>query len=104
MAIKQSGIGLLYWRTDLIGGDRGSICPVSLANNTLVKYKASLVTGVFPNEGGILAVDLLSDRTYFFCTWLADSGHYILPFNCFEKTKHSQASLKRQCVAREGDD
>ena len=91
MPIGLEGVGLAYWSTDLIGGD-GSACPALLANKSLVALQAASVTDVFDDHGGILALQSVPKRHFFFRIRLSDSGHYFLPFDKFDakKCRHTE--------------
>ena len=65
MPIGLEGVGLAFWKTDLLGGT-GSLCPALLANSSLLALKAASVTDVSPKHGGIISLDLQPGRTCFF--------------------------------------
>ena len=73
-------------------GGTGPGCPTLLANKSLVALSAASVTDAFEDHGGILALQLVPKQHFFFRIWFSDSGHYLLPFDKFEKKqfKHTQ--------------
>ena len=83
MPCGLDGLGLAYWYTNLMGSS-GSLCPALLANDTLVRLKGTIVGDCFPDHSGILGLQLVPDRWFFFRIFLSDSGHWLLPFDRFD--------------------
>ena len=100
MPCGLEGYGLIYWSADLMG-NTGSICPALLANNTLLKLRAASVADVLENGAGIVSLEFCPGISTLFVIYLADSGHYLLPYDKFEsKPAYSQEQLRKIFSAR----